>query len=408
MRMASFETPHPNPFNEEFVLPSDRPKEPLSSRLRTTATGIREKLKRKKEESALAGEGVRNLNRDYAKDPEARLLLEKLQKRLEHGAELDLFDGESVALLEQVLKDADKKKIFQHIYRYSGKLFVFLAPKAAGLLAGYEGATDIGPSWAVKNIGLGLSKVLFLDGSLGEAINSGITTPLIFIIAYPVGTLVGTVAGGIAGYALGAGTVGGTLGVVKEHKRATGYEPLKELIENYTEGEKRRDFRDASGNDMRLQLVKLIGEYMNKPETRRQLTNEEWVELVATARRARISLAREYMRPAHIISGDPAVADSLKKQSRLVDRIIRGNEELSEADRVAARSLLEQFNYELSEDARHASLKSVEIPEDRERYRDYALAFFREGYRASGLSFFCRALSFGARVGTLPIRKLRG
>ena len=385
----------------------------------------------------LTAGGVKRIESELKKpSAESRILLRKLSEALEGQEGLDKFDGESVELLRQVLKEDDKGIIAKRLSKAFPGIFAFVAPKAAGILTGMAGAQE-GSNIVAHSTANMLARHLMADeagifSGIQKFSNDTLVVPFINSVARLTGE-VASIPAGILAYFIGAGIAGGSVAVWRERKRSQGFEPIGELIDRLAkfeslrerEGKKRagasrgnnkekqeeeeEEEEDKIEGDPRLQIIRLIEQYVKNPEARRKLANEEWVQLVSAGRRARVSLMREYTKSPRIVI-NPEARRALGQQEELAEQIIRSRK-LAEVDLIAAGELLEEFNEEARSDAERESLGELEPRGERERLWNYAQVFVTEGYNTSGLPIFLRLVGRGARGmgrGFRVARKLRG
>lgn len=419
--MRGYETTplgHPA-FNEDedqpLVIPTDnRPSSrDLAKRAITSAVQRLKQATESKPHEPLNSAGVQQIEQQLKeRNPDALILLHKLTAKLEGREGLDSFDGASVRLLGEVLQNDDRSLILKHIARSYPGILAFLTPKAGGALTALVGS-KMGSSWAVHAAAKAIATTVLLNergilGAAKRAANETLIIPVIESIAGLVGSAA-SIAFGILAYFVGAGLIGGTLGVMRERRKETGFEPLRELIDNLRESESAGNFKGEDGNDLRLKLVELVHRYSEDTASRRNLTNDEWLRLVAAARRARVSLIEENTAPTMIIA-DPTIRRYLEEQKGIVDKITHRWEDLRDADLETAEEILAQFERHIDNETQGIPLGAAEQRSQGERLRAYAAAFVREGYRASGIPLFLNLTSLGLKsVNKIskPVRKLR-
>lgn len=347
----------------------------------------------------------------------ADVVLAKLERE-----SLDVFDGESIRLLEATLKDKNKITLLTVINEALPSIFSALGPRAAGVFAYFQ-AAEFGKKYAsdkarryVTAQGQEyLAKILFDENgwlaTVKKKVNEELQQkiiPLIDDLAQKAGELAGSIAevpSGVAGFLVASGVTGGIIGVYREAKRSRGFEYIGEKIDRSNKMVKtkiiepeEKDSKKKKPDDPRLSLLVLQRKILEHPKRMgHKLKNEEWLQMVLAARAAKIDLLREKTAAPAIVTS-PEVGRELAHQARLAEAIIADQAALTEIDREATTEILSQFDRLLNDEMDPIEKRFKNYNSLGKKTLRYGAAFATSGLEATGIPLLWRVTRFSAKV----------
>lgn len=357
-----------------------------------------------KEFPTLAYEAAHTLERKGKDNEQVDILLREIE-----GGRLTAFDGASVSLLQEVLKEEGKMKVFSYLLDKFDDIFLWLGTHIGSKYAGYEVGkavtkSELGKEYAKRKASEYLSRVLRLDieegilGKIKEEIQERLIQPIIDSFLAPLAGQVAVIPSAIGGYLGGSVLTGGTVELLRERKRSHGFERIAILIEASEQMIRDRKRKDNT-QDPRDEIIAYHEAIIEDPKRLgHHLINEEWLQFVAAARKAKVDKLRELTRSPAIVAADKT-KEGLTIQENLVETIIHAQERITQADQEMAIAILSQFDKELEklDDPVEKYIKGNHriFP----KITRYSKAFVRGGVNATGVPLLFRMVKGTIKIG---------
>lgn len=210
-------------------------------------------------------------------------------------------------------------------------------------------------------------------------------------IAEAVGAMA-SVPGAIGGYIVLSFLAAGSIAAVAEYFRSKSFDAVADFI---TESENAIAKRPAQGeDDGRTRIIATFDQLLagERPVGPKTLSREQWLLLASATRRAGLSLIRQQVEPPSINVFEGAAAE-MEAQRVAVERLIAGEQDISEFDARVLAHTLESFRSNVAE---MKGPESERLARERALFQQiprYAQAFVRTGFTATGLPLIGKVFS---------------